>query len=509
MPPSKDRPADSSGPYCPSATLKNDEVTYEFPLDNDLIVLQTTHDNQGSHDKLSHVTTAGEIRLRRIPKDSENSDRAFLTLDINVSHPNLEVLRSWDEDHRTLKVSTPRYARLDTSGPHCVSLEITAWLPEGAELTNLLIEATSLTLRVFDDVKLDVTGTSKFITLSGDVYFPSIQLPTSTWFNIPDVEVPQIMESQDDTPSPSSATSMPAYPFPSRRTIVETVSGSINGIYSLYDYLGLSSQSGSIVVSVYPQDVLPGAPSPAELEVQTASGEIHVNLPIESKVNPRLDIHPRDYVTRVHSSSGTIEGIYYLGSVGTFKSASGSIKIKVLPVIQTSGTKNSDEDPHSDFETHTVSGTTRVAVLDPVFISLLKASPEQPVQQPHPDPYQPIGDDDPYLISPPTIDGSLLEEVTPQASEPKLRSLRSTHSSNSAAVVLQYPDAWEGTISAQTNSGDMKVVGKGVRTIRETKKGWPFKELVARKGVDREGEGSMINMSDIAGNLELIFGTFR
>ena len=504
MPPSDDRPVDSNGPYCPSATIRSDEVTYELPVDKNLYVLQTTHGNQGSHDRLSHVTTAGEVRLRRIPKDSENQDRAFFTLNIHVSDPNLEVIRSWDEEHRTLEVSTPRYARLDTPGPHCVSLEITAWLPEGAELTSVLVEAISLTLRVLDDIKLNVTGTSKFVTLSGDVYFPTVQESTSTWFNIPSTEIPQLLESQDRNQH-SAATAVPPCPFSSRRTLVETVSGSIKGVYPLYDYLGLCSQSGSVGVGVYPQAALPSAPSPAELEVQTISGSIHVNLPVTGPYNPDLKIPPRDYITRVHSSSGSIKGTYYLGSVGSFKSTSGSIELNVLPVIQTSKSKNAGDDPESFFETHTVSGTTQIALLDPIFISLLKSSPEQPVEQPRPNPYEPIGDEDPFQFIPPRIDDSSSEVVTPQASVHTWRTLRSAHTSNSAAIMLKYPDAWEGTIFAKTVSGGISVVGKGVRTIRE-KKGWTFKEVVAVKGVNDEGEGSTANISGIAGSVHFRVG---
>jgi hypothetical protein len=49
-------------------------------------------------------------------------------------------------------------------------------------------------------------------------------------------------------------------------------------------------------------------------------------------------------------------------------------------------------------------------------------------------------------------------------------------------------------------TGNIIVTGKGVKTIRE-KKGFANKEVLARKGVDREGEGSTAEMKNIAGGL--------
>lgn len=471
---------------------------YEFPIGTDLTVLQTTHDNEGGWRSVSEVKTAGEIRLRRIPKDSEHGNRAYFTVDIHVSDPDLEVFRSWDEDSRTLKVSTPKFARVSSRKPVCVSVQITAWFPEDSEFSDLLIEAISLTLRVFEDTKIKVNRRSKFATLSGDIYFPGANGSQILIGDIKEPDTPKITEKAelpiqlaDDWRSKSE----PGHPFSSRRILVETVSGSINGFYPLLDYLSISTQSGRVSIRILPQEVDKDVPEPADLEVQTVSGSIKVEFPITAATSTKFAPPARRYISNVHSSSGTISGVYYVGTLGSFKSTSGGIRIKTLPIIQASGDISA-----SRFETHTVSGTHDIEVLDPIFISHLKSFPDQEAQ-PRPDPYSPIGDDDPYIVMPPNIDRSLVTLDPANAAKQKLRSLQSKHTSNSARVQVSYPSVWEGTVHAKTVSGGVEVQGKGIRMIRE-RKGWTGKEVLARKGVDGDDEGCHTEMSNIAGALD-------
>jgi hypothetical protein len=482
MPPSDDgRPIDLDGPYCPAARYKKEEVTYEFPIGTDLSVLQTTYGDQ-TGSRSVHVDTVGEIRLRRIPKDSKHGNQAYFTVDIHVSDPELEVIRNWDESSRILKVNTPKYARLDTPGPHCVSVQITAWFPENAQFTNLWIGSISLTLRVLEDAKVNVSGRSEFGSITGNIIFP-------TFSNL--LQVSGFASSSQDADLEIAEAA--AHPFSSRRILIDTITGSIKGDYPLKDYLGVSSQSGSIKIGVFPEDVDPAAPAPADLEVKTESGSISVNLPI------RNDPPARNYITHVHSSSGSISGSYYLGTTSTFKSTSGSVRVTALPVLQ------ADDRSTNLFETHTISGTTDVVVLDPIFISLLALSDEHPVQRPNPDPWTPIDDDDPYLIIPPAMEQSMFTiDPREEAAKKKLRNLRSNHSSNSASVTTSYPAAWEGTVHEKSISGSLSVSGD-IRLIKE-KNGYAFKEILARKGVENNHEGCMVEMGNIAGSLHFRVG---
>ncbi|KAH8661616.1 hypothetical protein BGZ60DRAFT_380915 [Tricladium varicosporioides] len=476
--PSSEGSVDASGPYCPSATIRNDIVFYDFSTGADLTVIQTTHDNEQSS-RTIHVETSGEIRLRRLAKDSPHGSKPHFTVDVHVSHPDLIVSRTWDENSRLLKISTPRYARLDARGPHCVSLEITAWIPEDAEFTNLLIESITLGLRVVDDIRLEVKQQSKFATITGNVWFPSLEETHASMAHLLAMMIEQGMNT----------------PFNSRRIIIETLSGSITGAYALLDYTALSSESGNIAVDVSPQVVDLDAPEPADLEVQTASGSIEVKLPLSHPP-------PRDYITNVHSTSGSIGGSFYIGSLASFKTTAGSLNFVALPIVQRNISKDS-EAPVNYFETHTVAGSTDVEVLNPIFISALPSSPTTP---PSTSPSQPSGPgtvpDGDFLTFP---FSTAADYALDPKSETKLRTLQSKHSSNSASVSVKYPSAWEGSIHAKTVSGDIKVKGSGLRMVRE-RKGWAYKEVLARKGVEGKGEGSAADMNCIAGSLDFLVG---
>jgi len=71
----------------------------------------------------------------------------------------------------------------------------------------------------------------------------------------------------------------------------------------------------------------------------------------------------------------------------------------------------------------------------------------------------------------------------------------------SGKISVGYPKAWEGTISGKTTSGGISVTGEGVNIIR-VNNGIIYKEIVAKKGVDREGEGSNIEMITTSGGIK-------
>ncbi|KAK2629002.1 hypothetical protein QTJ16_002105 [Diplocarpon rosae] len=474
------RPIDLVESYCDTAEIKEDEVIYEFPSGADFTVLQTTHGADDSRD-LANVNTAGEVRIRRLPKDSEQGNRAYFTVGAYVSDPSLEILTTWDETSRFLEISTPRLARLDTGGSHCVSLQITAWLPEDAEFTNLMVQSATLNLRVVDDIKIKVTGQSKFASISGHVSFPS----TSA----------EGFEMQ----SPGWRSSGPYYPFSSRGILVETMSGHIDGDYPLMDFLGLSSESGNVNVNVIPQEVLKEAPKPADLEVQTVSGSIQVNCPVGAG-DPAYQPPPRNYITNVHSSTGSIRGSFYLGSSSDFKSISSTITIIGLPVLQDDSSSGVSAAPNNTLATHTISGTTNVQILEPIFIAPAN-SVENPAQSS-------TDSNTPYLVLPTAntkIQSLFVIDPRTATTNLKLRSLKSTHASKSALINVNYPDAWEGTMRARTVSGKIQTFGEGTRIIRE-RKGIANQELVLGKGVGAEGEGCLVEMQDIAGSLYFTAG---
>lgn len=111
--------------YCSYATYRDEEATFSFPMDTKLVIKQSHYNENGDKGK-KHVSTTGEIRMRPIPKDSSYPDTGYFTVNMYTSDPNLLVERTFDVRERSLRLQTPRYETLDTPGPHCVSLEVTA-----------------------------------------------------------------------------------------------------------------------------------------------------------------------------------------------------------------------------------------------------------------------------------------------------------------------------------------------------------------------------------------------
>jgi hypothetical protein len=456
--------------YCASATHHKDPITYYFPIDGDVSVVQKTrdHDYSGRH---TQVETRGEIRVRRFPKDSAEK-KGHATAVINVSHHEIEVEWTLENDSRALTIITPRFADVDSSIHHCVSLDITVWVPEDAKLSSLIVDAVTLGLTVIDDIQLDVNE-AKFRSLSGHISFPT---PSSA-----------------DTPN--MPISHPAFRFDSRRIEVQTISGDINGLFPLLDYLEIGSKSGNVDVSILPHDALASAPSPATLNIHTTSGDIDGRLPILSTRKPKFAPPPRDYISTVSSASGDISGTYYLGSSTILETISGQMKVRVLPVLQFGD--NPDKDPKATFSTQTISGDTELEILDPMFISPITL--EHPTQQYPSAPYRPIGDEDPYRLMPGR--GQSFSYVgTRRSAEKKLHSLRSSHNSTSGEISIRNPSAWEGTVSGHTLSGDITLEGKGLDIIRN-KKGYISREFLARKGVDSGDIGSITTIESISGDI--------
>jgi len=258
--------------------------------------------------------------------------------------------------------------------------------------------------------------------------------------------------------------------FNSRHITVETTSGRIEGTYPIYDILKLSSGSGAISVDVYPEAVLKSAPAPATLDINTSSGRIEVRSPVR---DPSAT-YPREYITRVKSMSGDIQGDFYVGSTGTFHTASGRIQLVIKPVMPATS-DDDDDNTKNVFRTDSMSGATQVTLLEPLFVL-------------------------------PSITASELSELTAdndmELYKSKLRTFFSVHKSTSGRVEIHYPPQWIGHIAATTVSGRIEVSGEGVEVIKRDN-GWVHKKLEARKGVERDEDGGRVTMETV--NSAIVF----
>ncbi|PQE14331.1 hypothetical protein CJF30_00006935 [Rutstroemia sp. NJR-2017a BBW] len=448
-------PIQDGNPYCPFVARKEQSV-YEITAPTGLVVIQDFYNDDRSH-YMQHVKTSGIVHIQKLAKNSERGDKPHFTVDVRVSDPKLEVLKSWDVEKGTLRVSTPLHENLDSGRPACIALEITAWLPEGTELSQFVLDLVTLSIMSDEDIDIKVSSGTLLKTVSGHVKFAPDSASSA--------DFPIMYES--DIPVRNKAR------FNSRHITVETASGRIEGTYPIYDLLKLSSVSGAISVDIYPEAVLDSAPAPATLDINTSSGRIEVGSPIR---DPSAT-YPREYVTRVKSTSGAIQGDFFVGPVGTFHTTSGRIQLFIKPVMP--ATMDDDDNRQNVFRTESISGATQVTLLEPAFIL-----PSMAVQG----------------LSELTADSDI------ELYKSKLRTFFSSHQSTSGRLEIHYPPQWIGHIAATTLSGRIEVSGEGVEVIKRDN-GWVHKKLEARKGVERDEDGGRVTMETV--NSAIVFDITR
>lgn len=449
----------------------------DFGSGQDLNIIQEAYEeDHRDRYSTSSVQTSGAIHLRRLPEENKE---AYFQIDVRVSHPEIHVRRGWDHDSHTLKVSTPEYIVSDSPNEfHCVSVEVTVWLPENAEIGKLLVQSITLGLNFWEDAKISTTDVATFETLTGHISFPTFSY-TTTPSNSADILPPAFLK--------------PYYELNSRRLEIRTASGSISGLFPLYDYLHFYSISGTIKAGIVPHSIDSNAPAAAELIASTSSSTISLNLPIVGANGSPFSPPPRDYVTTIQTHSGSVSGTFYQGSSTRIETTSSSIKATFLPVIEA--------DRAVSLYTKTLSGSTNVIVLDPIYISLLKTLPASSTspnegKQPSHD----IGNNDPYLLLPPTSSSNTNTNTKSRA----FRTLTSTHKSTSGSLAIAYPPTWEGLFTAYAMSGSIKVSGDGVHVIKD-RKGYDKHEVVARKG-DAGGVESESTVASLSGSIKFGVG---
>jgi hypothetical protein len=429
--------------------------TYEFKSGRELVILQVTGgENFGGG--TARVHTAGEIILRRLSQDQVHQDTGSITFDVWLTEPGITYRVEMDTEIQALKVVTPEFADLSTPGDHCLSIEITLWIPPNVSFETILVEATSLSIRFMDDVDFHVSQQSHIETYSGDICFPSKNL-----------------SSIEGSKSPGIPPG-----FSSREIVVASSSGDIRGIFYLYDLVNIETDSGDITIMVLPQPKSDGRPNIAQLTLGAASGNIHCRYPIGDAAK----IPGRDYRTSVGTHTGRISGDYVIGTEAIFKVITGDLNLIALPTIFEKST----------FKTETNGGSTAVLVLEPLIRQRTQSPPADFID---------IGQDGPYLIHPPEV--SPIESdalaTSPKIFRPTLTNLTSSHNCGSGEMRIHYPSEWEGQITASSMSGN------GVRLIKDSRKNWVYHEVIALKG-ERAEYACTLDVHDVSGNLDVWIG---
>ena len=275
-------------------------------------------------------------------------------------------------------------------------INATIWIPPGITLDTLGVSTESLSINSDPDLDYTITHRTNISSKSGHI----------TSF------------------SPLSVTKN-ASSIKSRETIIDAGSGSIDGTYSLYDLLSISSSSGSVNVNIELKEASSSSPKPARLRLITSSGSIQAYTPFLSANVPN-----RTYETDVSSNSGSIDATLVHGKRTSMYTTSGRITASLSPYGPTTS--------RSDLDVHTTSGSIDVS-----------------------------------------IQSSLSDPTAP------MRKFYASYRTGSASLRLRYPEQWEGIVEGQTSTGSMRINWHDLKIVRDEKTSVGR----SIKGVKGEGEG--------------------
>ncbi|KAI6797624.1 hypothetical protein KC361_g3838 [Hortaea werneckii] len=205
----------------------------------------------------------------------------------------------------------------------------------------------------------------------------------------------------------------------SRHTIIDVPSGSVHGTYALRDVLSVHTHSGSISITVDPQEADETHPAPAEFEAISHSGGVHVDFLDDS-------LPDREYKTRIETHSGSVSGNYVHGSRTAMHTESGAIDVEIKPYC---------EKGPSGIYTDSGSGSSRL-----VFGS-------------------------PYC--------DLHSGIS---------NLHSQHRAKSGSMELMYPRQWEGIVEGWSYSGSITLEGKDLEPYSRQVVSPIGNHVIARKG---------------------------
>ncbi|KAI0556281.1 hypothetical protein F4679DRAFT_26472 [Xylaria curta] len=444
-------------PYCEGQQHRYDDqiLSLDFERSQNLTFKEKEYKNSGS----MNVRVGGQIDVRRL-KRGDRDPR--MVLEIATNDPFLRLYTSLDASTQEIKVNVPETFESTVPGQRpCVEIRGTVWVPENGELSTLSLKAIHLGISLIDDLSLKVSDYTDLASVAGDIK-AAVSKSAS---NGKDMGTSNLSPDHMFVPAKSS------WAFNSRVIEAQTTSGNIEGNWPLYDMLGLHSTSGTQKVSITPHNESAHDPKSAILSMSTVSGDISAVEPVHA-----LDHIPwRDYLVDVKSTSGTVRGAFAFSGGITVHTTASDLDLDLLPVMNID--KWNTRNP-AQLETVTTSSEVAVRILEPVFF------------------------DDRGRAALAATDDNNNTTLTDMSSR-ALDCLEATHKSTSGSVRLRYPQAWEGTLYAQTTSGRLVAKGKDLKIVKYTG-GWPGTKMEARKG--EAGNKSTIEVHALLGGMDAIIG---
>ncbi|KAI0859363.1 hypothetical protein F4860DRAFT_271048 [Xylaria cubensis] len=446
-------------PYCEGKQHRYDDqvLSLDFERSQNLTFREKGYKNSGS----MSVRVGGQIDVRRLNKGDRDPR---MVLAIATNDPFLRLYTSLDANTQEIKVNIPEAFESTVPGQRpCVEIRGTVWVPENGELSTLSMRAIHLGISLLDDLSLKVADYTDLTSVAGHIRAAASKSSS----NGKDLGALRLSPDHMFVPAKNS------WAFNSRVIEAQTTSGNIEGNWPLYDMLGLHSTSGNQKVSITPQNESASDPKSAILSLSTVSGDISAIEPVHYPSH----IPRRDYLVDVKSTSGTVRGAFAFSGGITAHTTASDLDLDLLPVINVD--KWTPQNP-AQLETVTTSSEVAVNILEPLFFD----------------------DNGKELLATDDNNNSNTTAFTDMSSR-ALDCLEAKHKSTSGSVRLRYPQAWEGTLYAQTTSGRLVAKGKDLKIVKYTG-GWPGTKMEARKGA--AGDKSTIEVHALLGGMDAIIG---
>ncbi|KAM3440030.1 hypothetical protein NHJ13734_003465 [Beauveria thailandica] len=206
---------------------------------------------------------------------------------------------------------------------------------------------------------------------------------------------------------------------PARELVVSSNSGDVSGLLPMEDVLDVSTKSGSANLTLLPLFDKPSHAS--KLSIKANSGTLRINANLDA-VSARAHFPSRDSSIVLQTSSGSIRSVLGMTRSTAINSNSGSQHLTVLLA-------DHSRDRRSDFASTTNSGSQNITIV--AASAAAATAPEE------------------------TLAGAEKADETGFVCK---------HKSSSGSVRVAYPDSWQGTVEAYSNSGSVAVIGEGVET---------------------------------------------